>query len=235
MFPGIRETLKAEAEKLANQWLTRFRVDIKNFSDERQDVYRQIREMSTNPMDVDLARPTSWMQPTTIREANGSETPLPSFERHMLCDEHGMFPEDLNSWEGEVVKSELARAGAVAWYRNPSRASQDSLGIIYKDGGEPKIVRPDFVFFVQQDDGTVAADIVDPHGIQFGDAMPKLNGLAQYAERFGDQYRRIEAVAKIGDKFRVLDLKEAATRASVSAAATIKALYESADAFDYLP
>ena len=235
LVPGIRETLEAEAEKLANQWLTRFRVDIKNLSDERQDVYRQIREMSANPMDVDLARPTSWMQPTTIREANGSETPLPSFERHMLCDEHGMFPEDFNSWEGEVVKSELARAGAVAWYRNPSRASQDSLGIIYEEGGEPRIVRPDFVFFVQQDDGTVAADIVDPHGIQFGDAMPKLKGLAQYAERFGDQYRRIEAVAKIGDKFRVLDLKEAATRASVSTATTIKALYESADAFDYLP
>jgi hypothetical protein len=146
-----------------------------------------------------------------------------------------MFPEDFNSWEGEVVKSELARAGAIAWYRNPSRASQDSLGIIYEDGGEPKIVRPDFVFFVQQDDGTAVADIVDPHGIQFGDAMPKLKGLAQYAERFGDQYRRIEAVAKIGDKFRVLDLKEAATRASVSTATTIKALYESADAFDYLP
>jgi type III restriction enzyme len=235
LVPGIRETLEAEAEKLANQWLTRFRVDIKNLSDERQDVYRQIREMSANPMDVDLARPTSWMQPTTIREANGSETPLPSFERHMLCDEHGMFPEDFNSWEGEVVKSELARTGAVAWYRNPSRASQDSLGIIYEDGGEPKIVRPDFVFFVQQDDGSVAADIVDPHGIQFGDAMPKLKGLAQYAERFGDQYRRIEAVAKIGDKFRVLDLKETATRASVSTATTIKALYESADAFDYLP
>lgn len=235
LVPGIRETLEAEAEKLANQWLTRFRVDIKNLSDERQDVYRQIREMSANPMDVDLARPTSWMQPTTIREANGSETPLPSFERHMLCDEHGMFPEDFNSWEGEVVKSELARAGAIAWYRNPSRASQDSLGIIYEDGGEPKIVRPDFVFFVQQDDGTAVADIVDPHGIQFGDAMPKLKGLAQYAERFGDQYRRIEAVAKIGDKFRVLDLKEAATRASVSTATTIKALYESADAFDYLP
>ncbi len=234
LVPGIRETLAAEAEKLANQWLTRFRVDIKDLSDERQDVYRQIREMNANPMDVDLARPMSWMQPTTIREANGAETPLPTFERHMLCDEHGLFPEDFNSWEGEVVRFELARTGAVAWYRNAPRASQDSLGIIYEDGGEPKIVRPDFVFFVQQNDGSVIADIVDPHGIQFGDAMPKLRGLAQYAERFGDQYRRIEAVAKIGDKFRVLDLKEEATRASVAAAASIKALYESADASDYV-
>lgn len=232
LVPGIRETLEVEAEKLSNQWLTRFRVDIKNLSDERQDVYRQIREMSANPMDVDLARPTSWMQPTTIREANGSETPLPSFERHILCDEHGMFPEDFNSWEGEVVKSELARSGAVAWYRNPSRASQDSLGIIYEDGGEPKIVRPDFVFFVQQD-GSVAADIVDPHGIQFDDAMPKLKGLAQYAERFGDHFRRIEAVAKVGSKFRVLDLKEITTRAAVTAATSVRQLYESASATDY--
>ncbi len=117
---------------------------------------------------------------------------------------------------------------------NPSRASQDSLGIIYDDGGEPKIVRPDFVFFGQQGDGTFTADIVDPHGIQFGDAIPKLKGLAQYAERFGDQYRRIDAVAKIGDTFRVLDLKEAATRAAVLAATSIKALYEGAHASDYL-
>jgi type III restriction enzyme len=53
--------------------------------------------------------------------------------------------------------------------------------------------------------GPSPPDVVDPHGIQFGDAKPKLKGLAQYAEHFGDQYRRIEAVAKIGDKFRVLD------------------------------
>lgn len=48
-------------------------------------------------MEVNLALPTSWMQPTTIREANGSATPLPSFKRHMLCDEHGMLPDDFNS------------------------------------------------------------------------------------------------------------------------------------------
>ncbi|WP_295018849.1 hypothetical protein [Tabrizicola sp.] len=153
---------------------------------------------------------------------------------HLLCDEQGLFPEDFNSWEGEVVRAELGRSGTVAWYRNPSRASQDSLGIIYDDGGEPKIVRPDFVFLGQQGDGTFTADIVDPHGIQFGDAIPKLKGLAQYAERFGDQYRRIDAVAKIGDTFRVLDLKEAATRAAVLAATSIKALYEGAHASDYL-
>ena len=142
MVPGIRETLEAEAEKLANQWLTRFRVDIKNLSDERQDVYRQIREMSANPMDVDLARPTSWMQPTTIREANGSETPLPSFERHMLCDEHGMFPEDFNSWEGEVVKSELARTGAVEPPRVSERLVCPKLRRLFQEHSSLHGIRP---------------------------------------------------------------------------------------------
>ena len=65
--------------------------------------------------------------------------------------------------------------------------------------------------------------------------MPNLKGLSQYTEQFGDQYRPIEAVAKIGDNFRVLDLKIAATRASISTAAIIKTLYESADGFDYFP
>ena len=234
LVPEVKETLEAEAEKLATQWLSRFRVEIKSLSDERQDVYRQIREMSSEPMPVDLARPTSWMQPTTLREANGTETPLPHYAQHLLCDDDGNFPEDFNSWEGEVVKAELARAGTVGWYRNPSRASQDSLGVIYEEGGSPKIVRPDFVFFARLPDGTVAADIIDPHGIQFGDAIPKLKGLADYAEAFGSQYRRIEAVAKIGDKFRALDLTEASTRAAVAAATSIRALYEGEAGTDYL-
>ena len=234
LVPDVKETLEAEAEKLATQWLSRYRVEIKSLSDERQDVYRQIREMSSQPMPVDLARPTSWMQPTTLREADGTEVPLPHYPQHLLCDDDGMFPEDLNSWEGEVVKVELARASTVGWYRNPSRASQDSLGVIYEEGGNPKIVRPDFVFFARLPDGTITADIVDPHGIQFGDAIPKLKGLADYAEAFGSQYRRIEAVAKIGDKFRALDLTEASTRAAVAAATSIKALYEGEAGTDYL-
>ena len=234
LVPQVRETLEAEAESLANQWLTRFRVQIKDLSDERQDVYRQIREMSAKPMDVDLARPTSWMQATTIREANGTQTALPTFERHLLCDEQGLFPEDFNSWEGTVVRAELAREGTIGWYRNPSRASQDSLGIIYEDGSEPKIVRPDFLFFSQMRDGSMAADIVDPHGTHFADAIPKLTGLARYAEMFGDQYRRIEAITKIDEQFRVLDLTDPTVRAAIASATSVRALYESAVADDYV-
>jgi type III restriction enzyme len=78
------------------------------------------------------------------------------------------------------------------------------------------------------------ADIVDPHGIQFADAIPKLKGMAGYAEKFASVYRRIDAIAKLGDKFRVLDLKEARVRTAIETAESIRALYESDAAGDYV-
>ena len=235
LIPDIQDYLEAEAEKLATQWLTKYRVEIKSLSDERQEVYRQIREMSANPMDVDLARPMSWMQPATIREVDGTEKPLARYEKHLLCAEDGLFPEDFtSSWEGKVLQIELQRNDTVGWYRNPSRASQDSLGIIYEEGKEAKIVRPDFIFFAKLTDGSIVADIVDPHGTQFSDSIPKLQGLARYAETYGGLYRRIDTVAKLGETFRVLDLKEPQVRAAIESATSIKDLYASGVAADYV-
>lgn len=235
LAPEVKEYLETEAEKLANRWLNTYRVEIKSLSDERQEVYRQIREMSTNPLDVDLARPTTWMQPTYIRQTDGTESALPKFERHLLCDENGLFPVDFgSSWEDKVLLAELQRPGTIAWYKNPARASQDSLGITYEEGGEIKIVRPDFIVFAQLPDGSVATDIVDPHGIHFSDALPKLKGLAKYAEANQGIYRRIEAVAKIGETYRVLDLTETRVRDAIQSAVSAKVLYESGFAANYL-
>ena len=234
LVPDIKTDLEAAAEKLSNQWLTQHRVAIKGLLDERQEVYRQIREMSADPMEVDLARPNTWLQPTTAREADGTEVLLPCFEKHMLCDSGGLFPENFNSWEEKVVHAELNRPGTIAWYRNPARASQDSLGVTYKEGDELKTVRPDFIFFSHRSGGGIAVDIVDPHGIQFGDALPRLKGLAQYAQKHPGVYRRIEVVAQVGGTFRAIDLIEASARAAVFAAETVKAVYESDVAADYI-
>jgi hypothetical protein len=227
LVPPIKDHLDSEAEKLANEWLTKHKSAIKKLTDERQEVYRQIREMSAHPMDVDLARPNTWMQPTTAREANGNEFDLPRFERHFLCDSDGLFPEAFNSWEGAVVLAELEREGVIAWYRNPDRASQDSLGVTYEDGDEMKIVRPDFIFFSKQADGNIIADIVDPHGIHLADALPKLKGLAKYTEANVGIYRRVDAIAKVGETFRVLNLAEQSVREAIGAAVSVKSLYES--------
>ena len=230
---NVTNDLEAEADKIATQWLTKYRIEIKSLADERQDVYRQIREMSAQPTDLDLSRPTSRVQSTAIHEADGTEKPLPCFKKHLLCADDGLFSEDFNSWEGEVLQAELNRASTVAWYRNPPRASQDSLGVTYEDGNELKILRPDFIFFAQLPDETIVADIVDPHGIQFSDAIPKLKGLAQYAAANSSVFRRVEAVAKIGDTFKVLDLTKEEVRSAVESAISIRTLYESEVAVEY--
>jgi type III restriction enzyme len=123
-----------------------------------------------------------------------------------MCDERGTFPAEMNKWEIDVLQAEMKRKGFQAWYRNPSSSSQDSLGIAYTVAdNQIRIVRPDFILFAVQSDGTVVADIVDPHGTQFSDALPKVQGLAKYAETHARVYRRIETVAKIDDTLRVLE------------------------------
>jgi type III restriction enzyme len=84
-----------------------------------------------------------------------------------------------------------------------------------------------------QSDGTIIAAIVDPHGTQYSDALPKLQGLACYAEAYSTVYRRIEAVAKFGEKLRVLDLTHSTVRKAVLDAKDVKSLYEGTLAKDY--
>jgi type III restriction enzyme len=235
LVPYIKDDLEAAAEKLSKQWLNQYRVAIKKLSDERQDVYREIMEMSADPLDVDLARPHTCLQHTTEKKEDGTEIALPRFAKHMLCDTDGLFPVDFgSSWEKTVLTAELTQADCVAWYRNPSRGSQDSLGVTYEDGDTIKIVRPDFVFFARLPDGGIAADIIDPHGIQFSDALPKLKGLARYAETHAGVYRRIEAVAEVGGAYRVLDLTNDTIRTAIFKSASAEMLYLGDAAADYV-
>ena len=90
-----------------------------------------------------------------------------------------------------------------------------------------------FFLFFSQVNGQVVVDIVDPHGFHLADALPKLRGLAKFAEAYGDEFRRIEAVAIVGNKMRVLDLTRPVVRAEVEDATDAQALYKSDVASDY--
>lgn len=182
---------------------------------------------------TDLARPVSWMEATAVRERDGRETQLPMHKSHLLCDENGLYPAELKAWESKVLEVEAKRDGFKFWYRNPGRPSQDSLGVAYVVGEEVQIVRPDFLFFSESADGSDVVDIVDPHGTHLADALPKLRGLARYAETHTGVYRRIEAVAEAGGRYRVLDLTRADVRKAVADASDAKSLYEAALARDY--
>ena len=233
MMENLQLFFDAEATKVSDEWLAKYRDQIKRLPDDRQEVYRQISALSREPQDVDLARPVSWMEATVAREKDGTETKVPTYTNHLLCDDHGVYPVELRDWEKSVLKAETQRDSFKFWYRNPDRPTQDSLGIAYVEDDDTKIVRPDFLFFVELPDGAVAVDIVDPHGFHLADALPKLQGLARYAETHSQIYRRIEAVAEAGGKLRVLDLTRADVRHALTDAPNAKSLYESALAGDY--
>jgi type III restriction enzyme len=225
--------IDAEATKLAEEWLTKYREQIKELPDDRQEAYREIRALSREPQDVDLARPVSRWEATAARERDGSETKLPTSENHVLCDSEGLYPAELNEWERAVLRAEMKRDGFQFWYRNPGRPTQDSLGVAYVDGDDTKILRPDFLFFAEDSKGRIVVDIVDPHSVDWADALAKLQGLARYAASHADVFRRVEAVAEVKGRLRVLDLTSVDVRKAIGDTPGARALYEGPLARNY--
>ncbi|EPU4438790.1 DEAD/DEAH box helicase [Serratia marcescens] len=224
----------AEADKLAKDLLAKYGAQIKLLSDDRRESYRQIIEMSTEPQDVGLLKPEARYEATKANE-NGKIKVLSVWEGHLLCGEDGKYPAELNDWERTVVETESARPGFSFWYRNPQQPGQASLGIAYEKSGEYGIVRPDFLFFTTQADGSLTIDLVDPHGLHLSDALVKLQGLALYAANHADAYRRIESIAQVkgSDKLRGLDLKRQDVRDAIALCQDAEVLFSSGLADDY--
>ncbi len=229
---GVQADLDREADTLAKKWFAAHRVAIKGLTDDRRAVYDELLAMSADPHRIDVLRPKVRAEET--KDLDGE--PVPTRSLHLVSDEDGNFPiGTLNKWEVKVVDAEMTRSGFAAWYRNPGRASEDSLAIAYKDGKDTwRRLCPDFIFFHLGSDAKVEASIVDPHGFHLTDALPKLRGLATFALDFGGDFHRIEAVAEMKDgTLRVLDLKREAVRIAIHDATDAEALYLSASAIDY--
>ncbi|MGH2958992.1 MAG: DEAD/DEAH box helicase, partial [Solirubrobacterales bacterium] len=212
---GISEALDRDAHQIAEDWLAAHRVRLKDLTDERRQVYTEIIGMSDEPERIELVRPSVRSEET--KTIDGDDVNVR--HGHLMSDGEGNFPiGSLGSWEVGVLDAEMARDDFLAWYRNPGRASEDSLAVAYRDGnGNWRRMCPDFVFFHGETSG-VKASIVDPHGFHLSDALPKLRGLADFAEEFGDEFHRIEAVASTRGKdggLRVLDVREPAVRTAI--------------------
>lgn len=220
---GVAEELDRDADKLAHKWLDRYRVEIKGLADARRAAYDDIIAMSTEPQRIGILRPRVRSEET--EDADGNR--LATVTGHLMSIGDGRFPiGSLNNWEMKVLTAEMDRPDFLAWYRNPGRASDDSLAVAYQDGkGAWRRMCPDFLFFHGDENG-VKVSIIDPHGHHLGDALPKLRGLAAFTAAFGDEFHRIEAVAQMRDEtLRVLDLKEASVHRKIQSATDAEALY----------
>ncbi|HEY3672022.1 MAG TPA: DEAD/DEAH box helicase family protein [Acidimicrobiia bacterium] len=230
--PRVVDRIEDAATEFVHEQLSAFAAEIANTTGDVRDKYRKVQEQTSKPEALTIELRDNEKAATSDREGNA----LPRFSGHLFADADGMYPTKLNDWETEVVAIELARPSFVAWYRNPSRATPNSLRIAYEtDAGAWTSLQVDFVVVSKRDDGSLGASIVDPHGDYLADAKAKLLALAQFAEDRGDEFVRIWSIGAGSDgSLRFLDLQEPAVRDEVRAFAggKVTALYEGAAAMD---
>ena len=229
---GVSDELDREADRLCTRWFDSYRVAIKGLSDERQAVYDRIRGLSPSAQATELKRPRVRTEETRNEDGQKLETRL----GHLMSDPDGHFPvASLNEWETQVLENEMARDGFAAWYRNPARPSGDALAVAYRNAqGQWRRMCPDFIFF-HAVGPNIRASIVDPHGHHLADALPKLRGMADFAEAHGNSFHRIESVTRVANGvLRVLDLTDPDVRAAVkSHNGNVQALFIGSSARDY--
>jgi hypothetical protein len=233
----VRDKVDLEALELTNRLFAEHRVGIKGLPDVRQQEYENIRAMTTDPQRGMLRPPRTRIEGFSVLDENGLVAPVTLVPLHLMSDGSGQFPlTSLNKWEREIVLAELARPNVRGWYRNPSGAAVDSLAIAYRDDdtGNWRSMHPDFVFF-HEVGGTVVASILDPHGHHLEDALMKLKALARFASTYGAAFHRIEAVAEVDGRMKVIDMKNDTIRESVLIARRSAVdLYRSTIAVEYV-
>lgn len=233
--PEVREAIDKKSDEIAQALFDEHADAIHQLPDDRQQEYRDINALAVTPQIDRLGRPRTRIE-DYVEEKDGQLGRAELVKLHLMADENGDAPiSKLNDWEGEVVKHEIARDDALAWYRNPPRQTADSLGIAYRDEttGNWRSMHPDFVLF-HEVDGQAMASIVDPHGHHLDDSLVKLQALAAFAEEHGASFHRIEALSKVGDVMKMLNLQDPAVRAGLKAGGqTVDWFYNSDLAVNY--
>jgi type III restriction enzyme len=137
---------------------------------------------------------------------------------------------NLTGGEADVLKSEVAKKTLVGWYRNPTGGSA-AVGVPYTQSGLARTMYPDFLFF-HQVDNEIVVDLVDPHRPSQADTGSKWAGLAEYASKHGELFRRVVAVIKNSDDVLVsVDLKNPSVGAAMQTATTETDIRRAFEAF----
>lgn len=224
--PGLVAELEEAAEKLVNKWLDEHEADIAMLKPGREQVYTGIKVQSKEIQTSNIGEVASAEEPTMMQEGDKAKVAIDTFTDHVLAMENGRYPWQANNAEKFVLATEQKRKGFLAWYRNPSRGVKEALRIVYERGDRYSHMHPDFVFFFDKA-GKVAPIIVDPHGAQLSDSMPKLVGLARFAEEHADVFPRIEAVTDMDGGYVYLNLKSAEVREAIRTSDDAKVLFKS--------
>lgn len=216
MVEGVVERVNEAAGEWTRARFEEIRTRLAMLNDDKRADFEAIRQQTTEVEVAGILLPKT-MAATTV-DGRGEDVPV--WDGHVFTDATGKFPAKLGGWEIEVLNTEMASPGFVAWYRNPSAASASALRIAYRDGANEdarwRSVQPDFIFIHADDEGRLRRSVVDPHGAHLADAVAKLKALADYAGHHGGAFARIEALSKVDEAMLALDLTDRATRQAVA-------------------
>ena len=203
----LGEYAKAKFHSLTSK----YRLSIVNRSEACKKKYHDILADS----DVVSEQIYSIPENIIVREDPDGE----EYENHLLADEKtGIAKIKLNGWEADLIKEEAKRNDFVCWLRNASRGSW-SLCLPYEMGGETKKFFPDFLIIRSDPELDYVVDILEPHGDQYADNLPKAKALAEYAKK-EVRLGRIQLIHKSNNaagksQFRRLDLADMGVRDKV--------------------
>ena len=204
---SLEDFSEAEFDRLYEE----MRRTIVGLREQRRGQYEKLRLATATPKDI------PWHMPDVIDFRRTAKAP--TFERHVFLEEDRRFRADLGTWR-EVVEEELRDTTVVGWLRNVDRKSW-SLEIPYRDGGVIKPMFPDIVV-VRKDEQGFLFDILEPHDPSLRDNAAKAVGLAEFAEKHGHLFSRIQLIrrqrsAAGAEKYVRLDLNRIAVRRQVLA------------------
>ena len=199
------------AKKKLGEFVNKYRLAVVSKSDSCKKKYHDILADSDIVSEQIFGIPEN----ITVREdSDGTE-----YENRLLASEKtGIAKIKLNGWETELIKEESQRNDFVCWLRNPSKATW-GLCLPYEIGGEKKAFYPDFLIVRSEPNLDYVVDILEPHGNQYADNLPKAKALAEYAKK-EERIGRIQLIHKAVDaggksKFIRLDLTDMAIREKV--------------------
>ena len=209
---ACRTKLGEYAKKKLYEFARKYRLKIVSKSDACKKKYHDILA------DADVISEQLFAIPENIcvrEDPDGIE-----YENHLLVSpETGVAKFKFRSnWEPDLIEEESQRPDFVCWLRNPDRASW-ALCLPYEIRGETKSFYPDFLVIRRDPELDYIIDILEPHGDQYVDNLPKAKALAEYAKN-EDRIGRIQLIRKGTDiggvkKFRRLELTDLAVREKV--------------------
>lgn len=225
---AVVAAVEARADALVKEWLGSYRTRIHDFSTylgaKSKAKYDEVQDLAPEPEPCAIQLPSS-QQVESVDTRTGEK--LPTLPKHVFADADGQYPVKLNGWEFEVLSRAIQAPEVVAWYRNPSMATDAALRIPYSVDGGWRSVQPDFIVIRRDAAGHLRASVLDPHGSWLGDAEARMKAMASFAAEHADDFDEFRCIdGKDARSLKYIDLCTPAGRNAVAGSATIRALFD---------